>query len=67
MMKISADTLGDLACEIVFDAADNGFGAKNVELDAVEKVELATHFKRALAEGKKRVVFDVIYSTRKST
>ena len=59
-MKISRKALSDLATQIVYHALDGGFSnPDNIDVNEVEKVELAAHIKRSLALGKKRIVFDI--------
>jgi hypothetical protein len=59
-MKISKRALGDLAAQIVQHALDGGFSRTyNIDLDEIEKVELAAHIKRSIALGVNRVVFDI--------
>ena len=59
-MKIRRDTLGDLALEIIYQCCDGKLSNKQPDIMVIEKAELALYFKRALAEGKKRIVIDVV-------
>ena len=58
-MKIPSSTLSDLAYQILSDGVDDRLGNLKKDIMAIEKAELALYFMRALAEGKKRIVFDI--------
>lgn len=60
MQKFNRNMLGNAMSVLVYNAMDGGFTSVEHDLDSVEQIEFAAKIQRALDEGKRRVVIDLV-------
>lgn len=58
-MKVQKQYLGNAALALLY-SAENGLGCVDPDMHDIAKAEIALHIKRCLAEGRKRVTFDLL-------
>ena len=59
-MRVNRLALSDIAYQILGNSLDDDLGNCMPDLMTIEQCELALFFKRSLAEGKKRIVIDLV-------
>ena len=69
-MKINAETLGDIFCNVLMECIDGDLSSTRygeLDLSDFDKADIAIQIKRMLAVKQKRIVLDITYpSTNKS-
>ena len=60
IMKISDTAISDLAMQMIYHAIDGGISKVKPDPEEIEKAYLALHFKKALANGNKRITIDIV-------
>jgi len=58
-MKVSFYAISDIAYQILSIGIDGELGNLRTDLIEIEKAQFALEIKKALCEGKKRIVIDV--------
>ena len=58
-MKVQKQHIGNAALALLYSAED-GLSSREPDLHDIAKAEIALHIKRCLAEGRKRITFELL-------